>query len=213
MSIASPPTPRLHDPLPLRLLRNERSIDAQISTPDGAAQMLTRLSLMVVAGFAAHAVALAAMMAPSMGAAATSMGVAWGVASTVGFFAAILAGLPSYWFYGIIANVRAPAWRLAVELVRVQAVGAVVLSAALPFWLVTGLAIGADTPGWLGLSLALPFLCALPGTLGLYRSFARMREVNGATGRLAPMVLTAWWVVLFQCTAPATIYSLYTALS
>ncbi|HMV68817.1 MAG TPA: hypothetical protein PKA64_18335, partial [Myxococcota bacterium] len=152
---------------------------------------------------------------PTLGAGALRVGGAWAAASTGGFFTAICAGLPSYWFYGVVADIRAPAWRLAVELVRVQAVGCVVLLGVLPFWLAGALCLqlaGADVyhlPAWMALTWALPFLAALPGMLGLRRTFQRMR---GEPGWFAPTLLTAWWVVLFQFTGPVTIWSLFHAL-
>lgn len=213
------PEARSVDTLPLRLLRDELAIDAAIGEVAGATDMLVRLVGIVVAGFAAHAVTVAGISWPALGpGAALALGGAWLLASTGGFFAAICAGLPSYWFYGVVADVQAPAWRLAVELVRVQAVGAVVLLGALPFWLAGSLGLhllGVDvshSPGWMGLTYGLPFLAALPGVFGLYRTFMRMRVAAGESSRTPAFVLTVWWIVLFNFTAPLAIWSLFTAL-
>lgn len=206
-------------PLPLLLLRDELGVDRTIGDVAGATRMLVPLTGLVVGGFAAHAVTLLATAWPSVGPeAAVRLGASWFVATTVGFFAAICAGLPSYWFYGIVAKIRAPAWRLAAELVRVQAVGAVVLVGVLPFWLTATLAlhlVGVDVlrfGPWMALTYTLPFLAGSFGIAGLYRSFERMRTTLGETGRLPALLLTAWWVVLFVYTAPITIWSLFTAL-
>jgi hypothetical protein len=205
--------------LPLRLLRDERSVDAAVGDVAGASAMIGQLSAIVVAGFAAHALTVAATAWPSLGPwAALRLGGAWWIASTVGFFAAICAGLPSYWFYGVVARIEAPAWRLAVELVRVQAVGAVVLVGVLPFWLVVALGmhlLGEDVYRnalWMGYTYSLPFQASLPGLLGLIRVFLRMRDAVGETGWLPPLGLAACWVVLFLYTAPMAIWSLFNAL-
>lgn len=207
-------------PLPLLLLRDDLAIDRAIGDVRGATRMLVPLTGLVVLGFAAHALTVLATAWPSLGpVASVRIGGAWFVATTVGFFAAICAGLPSYWFYGIVADIRAPAWRLAAELVRIQAVGAVVLFGILPFWLtatlglhLAGVDVMAFTP-WMLVTWAMPFLGGAVGLGGLYRSFARMRAANGEAGWLPALLLTAWWAVLFLCTAPVTIGSLFVALA
>ncbi len=219
MTTLTLPTER--DALPLLLLRDELAIDAAVGDPTGASRMLPPLVGLTAAGFAAHAVCVAGTAWPALGpAAAIELGGAWALASTGGFFAAICAGLPSCWFYGVVATTRAPAWRLAVELVRIQAVGAVVLAGVVPFWLALGLGLhlvaGVDVyhvAGWMPLTYALPFLCGLPGVLGLYRAFRRMRAALGHEGALPALVLTAWWVVLFLSTAPAAIRALFAVLT
>jgi hypothetical protein len=217
--VPSDPTDSSSDALPLLLLRDELAIDAQVGDVAGATRMLTHLSAIVAAGFAAHGVILAACAGPTLGAqGALQLGGAWAVASTVGFFASICACLPSCWFYGVVANVAAPSWRLAVELVRVQAIGAVTLVGLLPFWLAGSLAlrvIGVDLfsdPTWRLLTHALPFLAAFPGVFGLYRVFVRMRIAAGERATFPAALLTVWWITLFQFTCPMTISTLYSAL-
>jgi hypothetical protein len=209
------------DALPLLLLRDELAIDASVGDPDGASRLLPPLVGLTAAGFVAHAVCVAGTALPTLGPGpALQLGAAWALASTGGFFAAICAGLPSYGFYGVVATTRAPAWRLAVELVRVQAVGAVVLAGVVPFWLalalglhlVFGVEVYRVTP-WMQLTYALPFLCAAPGVFGLYRAFRRMRVALGHEDRLPALALTAWWVLLFLYTAPAAIRALFHALT
>ena len=206
--------------LALTLLRDETAIDRMAGDVEGATALLPPLAGMIVAGFAAHAAALGLFLATGLPLAdAAHHAAAWFAAATGGFFIAVGTGLPSYWFYGIVARVPAPAWRLAVELLRVQAVGAVVLGAVIPFWLAGTLALavlGSDVTQyqpWVWFSHSLPFLSALPGVTGLYRVLRRMRVARGIEGRFAPLFLTAWWVVLFQYTAPITMFAIFRALA
>jgi hypothetical protein len=203
----------------LTLLRDEQAIDRRAATAAGALEVLRPLAALIVAGFAAHAVAMSLFMATSVPIPqAVHHGGSWFVAATVGFFLAVFAGLPSVWFYGIVARVPAPPWRLAVELLRVQAVGAVVLGALLPFWLAATLGLqlmGAElalSVVWVVASHALPFAAAIPGLFGLRRVFARMRAARGEAGGFSPFVLAGWWLVLFNYTAPATIFYLFQTL-
>ena len=224
LATAAPPTVDMNfptdDALPLQLLRDELAIDAAIGDVRGATRMLMWLVAVVSAGFAAHGAALAGMYWPMIGPADAGLyGGAWAVAATAGFFAAISAGLPSYWFYGVVARIRAPAWRLAVELVRVQAVGAVVLVGVLPFWLAAALGVrvlfGYDLMEygpWVALTHMLPFLAALPGVFGLTRAFRRMRDALGEERSWAPAALTGWWVLMFNTTGPITIWAIFNAL-
>jgi hypothetical protein len=39
-----------------------------------------------------------------------------------------------------------------------------------------------------------------------------IREFTNLEGGIAPTLLTVWWIVLFQFTAPATIFALFGAL-
>lgn len=209
------------DPLALRLLRDEIGVDHELSVAGRASSLLLPLVVLTTCGFGAHAVTIAGMAWPSLGPThALAHGGAWWAASTGGFFAAICAGLPSYWFHGVVAGIRAPAWRLAVELVRIQAVGSVVMAGILPFWLAGALGLhlvfGVDvytSAGWMALTYALPFLCGTTGVFGLYRSFQRMRAARGQTGRLPALILMAWWVGLFAHTGPITIWALFHALT
>jgi hypothetical protein len=201
------------------LLADETQIDRMAADPTGATRALKPLAALIATGFAAHALAMGLFLATRLPLLeAAHHAAAWFIAVTAGFFIAIGAGLPSYWFYGVVARVPAPSWRLAVELLRVQAVGAVVLGAVLPFWLAATLGVtvlGADLANsttWVGLSHTLPFVAALPGVCGLYRSFVRMRAANDIHGRTSPMFRTAWWVVLFKYTAPITIHALFRAM-
>jgi hypothetical protein len=201
--------------MPLELLRDPEAIDAEAAEPETATRTLMRLVGLTLAGFAAHAFVIGIMHAANGEPDAVQRGVAWFGATSVGFFAAICAGLPSYWFYGVVARIPAPAWRLAVELVRVQAVGAVLLAAVLPFWLAIHLWLVIQTGGpiedglWTFFSYTLPFLAAMPGVAGLRAVFVRMRSAAGRDGALAPLLLTAWWVVLFLYTAVPTITRLF----
>ncbi|MEQ1569619.1 MAG: hypothetical protein ABMA64_28550 [Myxococcota bacterium] len=209
------------DALPLLLLRDELSVDRAAADATSAADLLLPLCALTTLGFGVHAACVAGTAWPVTGAGpALREGLAWWAACTGGFFAAICAGLPSYWFYGVVAKVRAPAWRLAVELVRVQAVGAVILAGVVPFWLAGALGLHLvfgvevyDSPVWMALTRALPFLCATPGVLGAYRVFGRMRAAQGHADRLPAAALTAWWMVLFLFTAPVSIHALFVALT
>jgi hypothetical protein len=207
------------DALPLRLLRDELSIDAEAGEVAGATALMPRLVGLVVGGFGAHALVVAGTAWPSLGPGpALQLGASLWLATTAGYFAAICAGLPSYWFYGIVARIEAPAWRLALELVRSQAVGSVVLVGILPFWLAACLGLHLlqvdvyRSPLML-LTYGLPLVTGLPGTLGLYRVFERMRVALGEQGKLPALVLVAWWVGLFLYTAPITVWALFDALA
>ncbi len=211
-----PVEPPLHDPLPLRLIRDELGVDHDVATPDGVTRSLPPLVSLVIGGFVAQAVCTGLLLtAFGVGDVYAGLAVAgqWSVALSVGFFVAICAGLPGYWFHAVVLGVSPPAWRIAVELVRVQAIGSVVLAAVLPLW-VAGCLLIWMMGGWLpeGRLLAgntLPLLCALPGMLGLSRSFTRMAVLRDVSRPQAvAMMLTAWWGVAFLCTAPITVVRL-----
>lgn len=209
------------DALPLALLRDEVGIDRQVADPAGVSRLLPPMVALVVLGFVSHGACIAGMYAASLGPeAAIWLGTRWALAATGGFFAAICAGLPSYWFYGVVAKIRAPSWRLAFELVRVQAVGSVMLAGILPFWLAVVLGLQAiagvdllENGAWLVITFTLPFLSSLPGMVGLKRGFTRMREHLGEGSSWAPLVLTAWWGLLFATTAPISVWALFMVLS
>jgi hypothetical protein len=207
--------------LSLRLLRAPAGVDADLATPDGAVRRTRDLSALVLAGFAGHALCMALtfhLIGDASAPDALLRGGAWFVACAGGFFAAVAAGLPSYWFYGVVARIPAPSWRLAVETVRVQAVGSVMLGAVLPIWLTATLAlwmVGADLSAfvaWKGVSLSLPFLAGLPGIVGLVGAFRRMAVANGDPAPWRAVGLAAWWVTLFVTLAPATVHTLFVAL-
>jgi len=217
---------KISDPLPLRLLRDELGVDADVATPAGASAALPRLVLLTTAGFAAQG-ACTGLLLMAFGQAgplsALLTAAQLSLAMTGGFFIAICAGLPGYWFHTVVMGISPPIWRIAIELVRVQSVGSVVLSAVLPLWVSGWLALwlvggnlGAD-PIMAG--AALPLLCALPGMMGLYRVFCRMSVHESASGqletpppmraRLTGLALTSWWGIAFVCTAPVTFIRLF----
>ena len=208
--------PAAGDPLALRLLRDELSIDADVATPAAATRMLPRLVALVVGGFAAQAACtgllwLAFTAAGPADAATLTARAAW--AMTVGFFVAISAGQPGYWFHAVVLRVNPPPWRIALELVRVQAVASVALFAVLPLWVAACLGlwlVGGDLPdGWILAGNALPWLSGVPGMLGLRRAFSRMATVRGVRnpGGVG-VVLTGWWAIAFSVTAPITVLRL-----
>ena len=199
----------MSQPMPLQLLHDEVAIDRSLASSRSVLKTLTPLSATVTAGFALHALSIAIVASATEGLAiGTQQGGAWFLASTIGFFAAIGASVPSVWFFGVVARIPTPSWRLAAELVRIQAVGAVTFASLLPVWLALTLGLltlGAPLQGWITVSLALPFACALPGVFGLYRVFRRM---SGGP-RWNAALLTAWWVVLFTFAAWPLIIRIY----
>lgn len=212
---ATAPAPRT-DPLPLQLLRDELAVDAAVATAAEARAMLAPLTGLVVGGFVAQATCTALLWAAfgdGTALAAGTLAARWALATTGGFFLAIGAGLPGYWFHTVVMGLAPPAWRIAVELLRVQAVGSVVLAALLPLWVAACLGLwmlGGRLPEGLILAgNALPLLCALPGLCGLSRSFTRMATAEGASHPVAAgRLLTLWWGIAFVCTAPVTVVRL-----
>ncbi len=219
-TLAPVPEVRLEDPLPLLLLRDELAVDAAVASPDEAARVLPQLIGLVVGGFVAQALCTGILWSAFGGSPLLEGGhlaVRWAFALSGGYFLAICAGLPGYWFHTVVLGITPPAWRIALELVRVQAVGSVVLAAVLPLWVAACLGLwmlGGDLPDGVVLAgNALPMLCALPGLTGLTRSFTRMGRVRGVRYPVgAGRFLTLWWAGAFVCTAPVTAYRLLALL-
>jgi hypothetical protein len=220
------------------LLRERAATDTLCADQDQAAAILPRLLGIAAIGVAAWAAVEGGLLVGSAQVVfpeALAGGPWWWapvalfVAYETAFLGVQLAGLPSFYFYGLLAGIRTHGWRIAVESLRARATAAVVLLGVLPVYLAVGLGLVLVFPDStvLGMTLhtlfltvggmALPFLCGLAAPLSLYRAFTRMVaevQVDGATRRRPmPVVLVLAWSVFFSVLAPLGAWRVLTLLS
>lgn len=221
----------LHEPALIdMLLREPAAADVRCADPDAASQLLPRLIGISLAGLGAFAVVQGALVAapgpwPGAGAPADTPRAIAVVfcAYAGGLFGAQIAGLPSAWFYALLAGLRASTWRIAVEAMRAQATAATVLLGLLPVYLAAGLGIRlVDAPELLEalviglIGYTLPFVAGLAGTIGMYGAFSRMvaeaRARGEATNTAVPLLLVFAWSVLFTAMAPLGVWRILTTM-
>ena len=210
------------------LLREREEADALCADRDGSAHLLPRFVLTGSAGVAAYAVVQALLlhmlpdsMAPTPAPAWTAMFLF--VAFEGGFLGSHVAGLPSYYFYALLAGIRTHSWRLVAESMRARATASVVLLGLLPVYLAAGLGLCllAHAPGWqhlatavvLGLGYTLPFLAGLAAPVTLLRSFLHMSREQAGGRRAMPVLLTLAWTALFTVMAPIGVIRAFTWLT
>ena len=233
-TLSRPPTveePALVD----HLLRDPVALDRRFAEAAGVSVELPRLVGLTVAAFAAYAAAQGLIVtragAEVFPAALWRMdawraGACLFLAYSGGMFGAQVAGLPSAWFYALLAGLRTPANRIVAEAMRAQATSAMVLLGLLPLYLAAGLGLSLATGEDVGsaflrnaffvpVGYGLPFLAGLSGTFALYRAFQRM-VVTGArpeSPRTAtPGRLVLAWSVLFTGMAPLGVWRILDTL-
>lgn len=207
------------------LLRRDNDPDAILDDPIEASRQLGPLVALSTFALGAWALAQAALLAglpalPGLPGAAEASGpelaLAIFAAGAAGLFGAQLAGLPTFYFYTLLAGLSTHGWRVSVESMRAQATAGLVLLGALPVWVAAAeglrLLIG-EAPHEAELTAgvvwvvggALPFLTGLFAPLTLLRAMKRLalREVR-AEGRRAPLptLLVTAWSLCFTAMAP-----------
>lgn len=142
------------------------------------------------------------------------------------FFAANCAALPSFYFFTLLAGMRAPPWRVALDAMRAQATEGVTLLGLLPIYVAAGLGlalidpVGAQQAGPLEAMLVLligyplPFIAGLAATAALLRSFRRLQATIPAdlAAGTTPTLLALAWAGLFTVLAPMGVIRIFLAL-
>ncbi len=145
------------------------------------------------------------------------------LAYAVGLVAASCVCLPSFYFFGLLAGVRASWMQVTVHVLRGKGATAVLLLGLLPIYVAVVLGmvifnapIQALRPAlWLG--LALPFLSGLWGVLAIYRGFLSLAD-SLPPERLCRRTcflrrLTVSWAAVYSVVSPVMIYRLWEVLS
>lgn len=206
------------------LLREKEEADALCADPDGSARLLPRFVLTGSAGVAAYAVVQASLLhmlgdralpevAGHLPVPLTAAMLF--VAFEAGFLGSHVAGLPSYYFYALLAGIRTHSWRLVAESMRARATASVVLLGLLPVYLAGGLGLCLLTDGTyhdltrvvvLLVGYALPFVAGLAAPATLLRSVLRLAKEQPGSRRATPILLTLAWTALFTAMAPLGVF-------
>ncbi len=218
------------------LLRERTAADALCADREAAATLLPQLVGVGAVGIAAGAVVHGGLLVANgatLADHALADGPGWWaplalfLSFEVAFTAAQLAGLPSFYFFGLLAGIRTHGWRIAVESLRARATAAVVLLGLLPIYFAVGLgaALLFDAPGFGGqvqgrlvlmAGYALPFVAGLAAPASLYRAFCGLVPTgpDGTGGRRPmPLLLVFAWSGFFSTLAPLGAWRLLTLLS
>jgi hypothetical protein len=138
---------------------------------------------------------------------------------TLGFTLTIGVCLPSFWFYGLLAGIRATWLQVTAQMVKGQAATAMMLLGVLPvyFTAALGAVIFRAPPEtlravlWIGVGL--PFLAGLWGVRSIYRGFIGLSDTMPMERRFARVWLLRWLTfacsVCYTAVCPVMIYTLW----
>lgn len=141
------------------------------------------------------------------------------LAYTIGLIAANGVCLPSFYFYSLLAGVRATMLSVAAQALKGMAAGAVALVGILPIYMTLALsaivfpASGELVEAWVVLGLSLPFLAGMWGAACLYEGFVGMADTIPAECRtsracfLRRLIFT--WCGCYTLVTPLMIYTLW----
>ena len=142
---------------------------------------------------------------------------------TIGMVGALGICLPSFYFYGLLAGVRASMLQVTAISHHVLANTGMVLMGLLPIYvgailgvIVLGATDGLFYPFLIGMGLLLPFIAGLANLGVMYDGFTDLIKTlpeARAAGR-APMVrlLALAWAALYTTVAPVTLWAVRTQL-
>jgi hypothetical protein len=223
MNARAPSPPAMLD----LLLREKETTDRLCADRDQAAALLPRLLAIGAASIAAWALVHGGLLLASQQSilpAALADAPPWWTPIVLfcalegGLMGAQLAGMPSFYFYGLLAGIETHGWRIVAESMRARATAAVVLLGLLPVYLAVGLGLVLVFPdaAWDARALhsivlgfggtALPFVAGLAAPGSLYRAFRRMLAEGMPPGqtrrRPMPLLLVLAWSALFTALAP-----------
>ena len=206
------------------LLRHRKQADRQCADPDASARLLPRLTAMAIAGIAAYSLVQGLLLtggtfpwwsALSDSHPAIAIGAVF-LSFEFGLMGAQIAGLPTFYFHGLLSGLHPHAWRITVESMRARATASVVLLGLLPIYLALSLGLqlmSADAyEVVVSCGYALPFVAGLAAPLSLQRAFDAMgrqqaEENPNRTGRRAmPLLLVLAWSALFTAMAPLGVF-------
>lgn len=204
------------------LLKNRPRLSEVLRHEDRLMEVLPNLLGISLLGFAVYSVIIWAVLnlgsAPSAGLPKFGL-VSLALAYTIGLIASVGVCLPSFYFYALLAGVKASMVQLAAQAVRALAVTAILLLAIMPVYLalVVGLNIGGRP--WAGsyylsirAGLVLPFLAGFFGVSAFYRGFADLAHTfppqrRGTRGRFLKLMALAQ-SGLYAFVSPVMIYTL-----
>lgn len=200
------------------VLRRIDDPDAVLDDPRQAVALLGPLAGLSAAGLLAWALAQAALLsglpvtpgAPLLAVATPfELTLAYFSAGAAGLFGAQLAGLPTFYFYTLLAGIPTHAWRVSAESLRAQATAGLVLLSVVPVHLALGLGLrlldedGGAASTLAALGTALPFLTGLFAPLTLLRAMKRLGLRAAPGGRKPlPTLLVLGWSAVFTAMAP-----------
>jgi hypothetical protein len=142
---------------------------------------------------------------------------------TIGMVGALGLCLPSFYFYGLLAGVRASMLQVTAISLHALANTGMILMGLLPIYvgailgvIVIGATDGPLYPFLVGVGLLLPFVSGLATLRVMYRGFVdllRTLPEARAEGR-APMVrlLAVAWAALYTAVAPVTLWAVRTQM-
>ena len=142
---------------------------------------------------------------------------------TIGMVGALGLCLPSFYFYGLLAGVRASMLQVTAISLHALANTGMILMGLLPIYvgailglIVLGATDGPIYPFLIGVGLLLPFLAGLATLRVMYRGFVDLvRTLPEARAESrAPMVrlLAVAWAMLYTAVAPVTLWAVRTQL-
>lgn len=142
---------------------------------------------------------------------------------TIGMVGALGLCLPSFYFYGLLAGVRASMLQVTAISLHALANTGMILMGVLPIYvgailgvIVLGATDGPVYPLLVGVGLLLPFMAGLATLRVMYRGFVDLTRTlpdTRAESR-APMVrlLAVAWAALYTAVAPVTLWAVRTQL-
>lgn len=142
---------------------------------------------------------------------------------TIGMIGALGICLPSFYFYGLLAGVRASMLQVTAISLHALATTGIILMGLLPIYvgiilavIVLGATQGLVYPFLVGIGLLLPFLAGLTSLKVMYEGFVDLIRTLPETRMesRAPMVrlLALAWACLYTAVAPVTLWAVRTQL-
>src|SRR5947209_6026902 len=174
------------------LLKAPARLDALTRAEGRQAELIPRLLALALAGYALFAAVLVVLFLASPAAVPGILGASWtgsagpalalGLAYPVGLVASTGICLPAFYFFGLLAGVRASALQVTAHVLKGKAATALLLLGVLPIYLAVtlGLRVFAAPPAALeaalAVGLALPFLAGLWGVRSIYVGFLGLAD-------------------------------------
>lgn len=216
------------------LLKAPAQLDARTLDPARQPELIPRLLALSLASIGLFSVVLVLLLRFAEPAAVPSIlgaeglrslgrALALGLAYPIGMVAASGICLPTFYFFGLLAGVRASVLQVTTHVVKGKAATSMFLLGLIPIYLAATLGLlifhaNADllTPT-LSVGLALPFLAGLWGVRSIYVGFLRLADTLPPERRWGRTCflrrLTVAWAAVYTVVTPVMIWSLYNNLA
>jgi hypothetical protein len=212
------------------LLKHPKRVDALARDEGRQGDLIPRFLAVTLVAFGAFSLALVLMLAyvpheavpmviRDRWTGGVGAGVSLWLAYTVGMIAASGVCLPSFYFFGLLAGVRASALQVTGHLMKGKASTAIMLLGILPIYVALGLGlIVFEAPAELlevalYYGLALPFVAGLWGVWSIHRGFQGLADTLPACRRAHRACflrrLTFAWSACYSVVTPVMIYTLW----